>query len=749
MNIFLVSFFLLSSLTGVINHAPVVSRLSNLFVAQNVGQEKNVLATTQSTAFYEDFTPADPKVTQSPQVAANAAKVDSLKASVAGATKPNIVVIMLDDINPLDGRLWKSSITPNIYQNFIAKGLNFTNYYGETSLCCPGRVGFLTGQHTTNHGVGDLDGTKFNPKDTVASELQSSGYYTMLVGKYINFFDQIPSSKAIPPGWTKFDALHTGNGKYFNYKLISKNGSSFTEKTYGQGAADYSTDVEANFAVQRIKEAPADKPIFAYIAPTASHGPWTAAPRHVGDPKCKNVVWDAPNVYEKDVSDKPAYVQGMGLSSKSAEDLTKFCEPLLAVDEMVGRVKNALVSTGRLQNTIFVLTADNGMSWGEHRLQVKTTPYSTHLPLYVTWPAGRGITPATTDTTISNIDFAPTFCEVGGCVMGPYPNGQQKADGLSFLSLLKNQDVPWYRTAILESQPIKPVNQAAPADRPAWFAIRTTEQNPLGLWHYVEYKDGEKELYDVSHGPCYSWTPNKGGDPCELNNLIPKVGVADASTQATISALVSQLNKLKSEKGVSPVTITPTPAPTGTPSPSLTPAPTGTGTGTLSTKNTVSMILSPTEDALVRNDYPNINYGKENFLKLDGNPKTISYMKFDLTKLKGKTVKNAVITIRVTNDDGSNANLDSNPANINTVTGSWSESSVTFKNRPTSGTLITTITGQRKQNTLITIDLTSFIAKNTGKVVSLSFTSSGGGDGLNFYSREASSNKPTLTVSYN
>ena len=244
---------------------------------------------------------------------------------------------------------------------------------------------------------------------------------------------------------------------------------------------------------------------------------------------------------------------------------------LLSVDDMVKKVRAELFRQGRLNNTLFILTADNGYGFKEHRIPAKTVPYVTHVPLYVAWSAGRGTTQKVVDTVLSNIDMAPTLCDLAGCVMGPYPNGQQSSDGISFLPLIKNQVVKLGRDAILESQPIVP-SGTAPSTRPAWWAIRTTTENPLGLWHYIEYATGEKELYDLSKGPCYRWSASKGGDPCELKNLLSSTVIAPAGILDTKAQLDARLSQLKTEKGYTPPpTPTPTLMPTFTPTPTLIP----------------------------------------------------------------------------------------------------------------------------------------------------------------------------------
>lgn len=95
---------------------------------------------------------------------------------------------------------------------------------------------------------------------------------------------------------------------------------------------------------------------------------------------------------------------------------------------------------------------------------------------------------------------------------------------------------------------------------------------------YIEYATGEKELYDISNEPCHTWTPNKGGDPCELNNLIRKDQTPTPEAQNIANQLKAELVLLKKEKGFTPPTPTFTPTPTITPTPifMITPIPTTT-----------------------------------------------------------------------------------------------------------------------------------------------------------------------------
>ena len=507
--------------------------------------------------------PADAQIKYSAQVST----IDSTTSpNAAVSAKPNIVVIMLDDLPLIDGRLYGQKRMPNLYSTVVSKGITFNNFFGNSPLCCPGRANVLTGQFTHNHEVTTNDANKFHPSKTIATELQDVGYYTMLYGKYFNRYNYISTSKAVPPGWNRFYGEYEENGKFYDYRLLDQNGNLHY---YGWNSTDYSTDVITNLAIRDMKNVPTNKPVFMYLAVTAAHTPNTPAPRHLSSARCNGVGrWNPPSYNESDVSDKPWYIRSLPqVTPSNGYGLVTTCRTLLSVDDMVGRVKNELQRQGRLSNTVFVFTSDNGMAWGEHRWLTKTVPYSTQLPLYIAWPSGMGTNAKANSTLLSNVDLAPTFCELAGCSMGPYWNGQQKADGISFANILKNKATTVERNAILEEMtpydPTKTGRAAATARRPYWYAIRTAVNNPLGLWHYIEVGTGEKELYDISKGPCFRWSSSKGGDPCELKNLLGPGTDPSQNVKNIRNALAAQLATLKAQKGY--VAPTPTPTPTTTP----------------------------------------------------------------------------------------------------------------------------------------------------------------------------------------
>ncbi len=433
------------------------------------------------------------------------------------------MVLVLDDVPPLDGRIWKR--LPNIHRLFVQQGTQFTDAHSETPACTPGRAGLLTGLHSQHHGAFVTNGSNFDPGETIATELRSSGYHTILAGKYLNIFDSYADKW--PPGWSEF---HGSGGGYYDYNLWS-NG---VVRRYGRAPSDYSTDVFARHAKAALDRVPDDKPLFLWLAPYSMHKPWTVAPRHHGDRACNRLKrWKPKGYMERDVRDKPAYVGQRRVVERGGYDLSRICRGMLSVDEMVGGVVKRLKKQGRLENTLLILTTDNGMAYGSQRfLYDKKAPYGTQIPLMLRWARVLGRVPKQVDVRVQNIDLAPTLCDIAGCELGPFSNGSKKPDGLSLLKLMTGERSQLWRKTVLGSYQDE-------ARVPRYWSITTTGSSPLASkacssrkkagcrWQYTEYETGEKELYDLSNGPCYAWKRSKKGDPCMLKNKAGKPKYAE------------------------------------------------------------------------------------------------------------------------------------------------------------------------------------------------------------------------------
>jgi len=451
-------------------------------------------------------------------------------ADAAPKAQPNIVVILLDDTAVHDGRLWSDpALTPTLHENFVANGVHFPNAIAETPLCCPNRATLLTGLHTHNHGVKVNDVALFNPTVSLATELQASGYETMWIGKYMNHPEHLTPElwEQHAAGWSAFDIFvnpyTSAAGFFVDYTIRTKEGDLLMPE-------QHSTEFIGQQTVARMENADPDKPIFAVLSPVDTHLPNIPMPQFEADARCNSMQpWKPLNYNEADVSDKPAYVRSLPLVPyPEGWPMTTMCREMLGVDWMVEQVTDELARQGRLDDTLLVFTADNGMAWGAHRLELKETPYVTPVPLYFSWPSRWA--PQEVEEHVSSIDLAPTLCEIGGCEMGPYQTGQRQADGVSIVPLLDGEEADLGRDALLETEyRIRP-----------WAAVRTTALSNLGLWHYVEYQSGFRELYDLEQ------------DPHELTNIVDDPAHADIR-----AALHDRLLELLAEgRPVGPATLT-------------------------------------------------------------------------------------------------------------------------------------------------------------------------------------------------
>jgi arylsulfatase A-like enzyme len=210
------------------------------------------------------------------------------------------------------------------------------------------------------------------------------------------------------------------------------------------------------------------------------------APRHKGR-FAGEVLPKSPAFNEADMSDKPASMRSRPLlTSLQKSDLQKAyqqrLESLLAVDEGVGRIIQALQDVGVLQNTLVIYTSDNGWFQGEHRIGFgKILPYepAVKVPLLIRGP---GISMGGRNwAAVANVDLAPTIVATAGATPG------RIMDGRSLWPLLQGQSswgTPPGRYVMVEDSPL-----GGPAS--VFWSIRQ------GKYVYTEYANGNRELYDL------------------------------------------------------------------------------------------------------------------------------------------------------------------------------------------------------------------------------------------------------------
>jgi arylsulfatase A-like enzyme len=435
---------------------------------------------------------------------------------VAADVRPSFVFVIADDLDAASVQR-----LPGLIDRIAAQGVAFTNGFANQPTCCPSRVSMLRGEYTHNHGIHrnfDSSGSCFEAfrdrgleSSTLARWLGGAGYRTGLVGKYLNRYPGTRDGadpSHVPGGWDEWSVpLFQPGNDYFDYSM-NQNGR-IVER--GRGEADYMTDVLAERAVQFIRNA-GEEPFFLQLNPPAPHRPATPAPRHA-------VAFDGllaprtPSFNEADMSDKPAWYRD-NLTPMTEGDVARMDDlyrnrlrTMLAVEDLIERVDEALLETGRFENTYVVFVSDHGFHLGHHRFrQGKSTPYepAIRIPLMMRGPripVGRSL-----DHLVTTVDLPATLIELAGVTAPGH------VDGRSLVPLLGETPPPaasWRTEVLIERLP-------APADDegiPAWWGLRTLDAM------YAEYETGEVEYYDLRSDPDQLESLHDRLDPALLDDL--------------------------------------------------------------------------------------------------------------------------------------------------------------------------------------------------------------------------------------
>ena len=398
------------------------------------------------------------------------------------------------------------------------------NYFVSDSLCCPSRSSILTGNFPHDTGVYSNFGAsggfqvfydRGEELRTFAVALQRAGYETALMGKYLNGYMQATSRIAdgattnvpdtyVPPGWTNWAGAGFGYPE-FNYTM-NDNG---TVQVFGRQRSDYLTDVLARTGVGFITSAAQlGRPFFLELATFAPHEPYVPAPRNAHD--FPGLTAPRPPSFDRLPTHAPRWLAAHPRLTPDQIDrintaFRRRAQSVEAIDQMIGDVEAELKASDLSRNTYLVFSSDNGLHTGEYRLTPgKLTAFDTdiHVPLIVTGPhvpAGQ-----TTGKMAENIDLAETFAAIGGTTL--------PSDGHDLLRLLQGRATPGWRDAILVEHrgPRMSIHdpdfqQPTSGNPTTYEAMRT----PAVL--YVEYADGERELYDLR------------SDPFELHNIFGRL----------------------------------------------------------------------------------------------------------------------------------------------------------------------------------------------------------------------------------
>lgn len=174
-------------------------------------------------------------------------------------------------------------------------------------------------------------------------------------------------------------------------------------------------------------------------------------------------------------------------------------------------------------------------------------------------------------------------------------------------------------------------------------------------------------------------------------------------------------------------------------------------------RTTVTRILPPivdlsivkliaVADSWVKKDNPTANYGKQIYMRADADPVALFYLKFDLGTLRGKTIAKATLNLTVARGDDADSYLKKGIV-VKSASSNWKETLIDFNNKPDFGGVVASFTGERDNNEVIELDVTSYVRNHAGDLISLSLQNKGP-DGVSVMSREAPSGNPTLVIEY-
>ena len=469
----------------------------------------------------------------------------------AKAERPNIVLMMADDMGFSDLGCYGGEIdTPNL-DRLAADGVRFTQFY-NTARCCPTRAALLTGLYQHQAGIGHMTGNFGIPSYqgylndscvTIAEVLRPAGYTTLTVGKW-----HVGGKKGQWPldrGFDRYFGTPSGGGVYFKDTLQIRTNVFFVKDDQRVEVPDdfYVTESFTDHALEFLDEAgKKDKPFFLYFAHIAPHWPLQAKPDDIAKYKGRydagydeirrrryerqlklGVIDPKWELSPRDPQAKP----WAELPAKKQADLARRMEIYAAqidcIDQNVGRLVAKLKELDEFENTLFLFLSDNGcsaeggpggfsrgkkgapigtgLSYASAGLEwanVCDTPFrrykmSTHeggisSPLIAHWPAGIGRKGEFEATPGHVIDLLPTCAAVA---RAEYP---KKRSG-------KDVQPP-------EGKSLLPAFRGEAITRDAFFWEHQGNQAiRAGDWKLVRAHKQPWELYDL------------GADRTELNDL--------------------------------------------------------------------------------------------------------------------------------------------------------------------------------------------------------------------------------------
>ena len=371
----------------------------------------------------------------------------AVSCSPEKGARPNIVVILADDMGYSDLGCYGGEIeTPNL-DNLAENGIRYRQFYNN-ARSCPSRAVLMTGLYPHQAGMGwmaaaDLQTPQYqghlnNNCVTIAEVLKEAGYGTYMCGKWHLSSDRQNQGKveeAWPAqrGFDRFYGIPSGASNYFKTTMYNENTPSPTPEGFYITTA--LSDSAATFLSRHDYT---EKPLFMYLAFNAPHWP-LHAPQQTIDKYAERYMagWDrlrqerferqkAMGLFRQDVVLSPRDKDVQAWDSLTPEEQKEFAMRMAIyaaqvdlMDQGIGKVVQALKETGQFDNTIIMFMSDNGacaefISGGKRKAvdgkedthesyrinwaNLSSTPYREYkhytneggiaTPLIVSWPEG-------------------------------------------------------------------------------------------------------------------------------------------------------------------------------------------------------------------------------------------------------------------------------------------------------------------------------------------------------------------------
>ncbi len=420
-------------------------------------------------------------------------------------THPNVLFIFIEDLNDWLGVMGHpDAITPNL-DAFAQTGVLFTNAHCSGPACNPSRTGMFTSLKCATTGVyyngEDWRSRLPNNYKTMPDEFIDAGYYNVGSGKFYHppFMDTEPWHevfRGLPP-----PHLLNGGDPYQPYHPWIGQDQQLNDNTdFLWGPNDspmnsFQDEARSDFMNDRLLGG-MPEPFFAFLGTRATHYPAVPPRKFIQQYNLETL--SLPPYTPVDLSDIPQ--AGLDLIQSGLFDsilehknwrkaVAAYLGAISFVDNTVGKVLDALDSSGYADDTMVVISADHGFHLGEKRHWRKWTLWeeSTHVPLLVRVP-GMTTPGGVCHEPVSLLDIMPTFVDICNLAEQPY------MEGISLRPQLEDPATP--RTV-----------PALTTHGAGNHAIRDKR------WRYIRYADGSEELYDhdaddnewnnLAHDPQY------------------------------------------------------------------------------------------------------------------------------------------------------------------------------------------------------------------------------------------------------